>query len=69
MQFIDCTLPYPSVDMNRNLASAFGESHINGTYTLSGNVSGNGSVTLDGGSGNSIVFYQDPAVLNLDPDK
>lgn len=58
--FSGCTLNAPSVDTNGNLSSAFGASRVAGKFMMAGNVSGNGAATLDGGSGNSVVFYQDP---------
>ena len=58
--FSGCTLSAPSVNTNGNLTSAFGASRLAGKYMMAGNVGGNGATTLDGGSGNSVVFYQDP---------
>ena len=56
-----CEVPGDTdVDPNATLTSAFGRSRIAGKYVMAGATEGNGAVTLDGGSGYSIVYYQSP---------
>jgi len=46
--------------INNSVGSAYGASRIAGKYVLVGSIEGNGAEQLDGGSGYSIVYYQDP---------